>query len=106
MSIYRYKYVGKEFQTGNMAAIIIHCLTACGLCLLSASSCSRHLLDVYKRKAKASFPNFLFTDVANALSSRVPPDLVKITGVIGWHALRVLVRQIVIDHLGLKFEYN
>ena len=59
-------------------------------------------------KVKTSFLNFLFiTDiVANALSSRAPPDLVKITSMIGWRALHAPHKSTIIDHLGLKFKYN
>ena len=61
-----------------------------------------------KRTRRKAFLNFLFnTDVvANALSSRVPPDLAKITSVIGWRAPRAPSKSTIIDHLGLKFEYN
>ena len=61
-----------------------------------------------RRKAKASFLNFLFiTDVvANALSSRAPPDLAKITSVIGWRATRASTKSTITDHLGLKFKYS
>ena len=60
-----------------------------------------------KAKPKASFLNFSFANVvANALSSRAPPDLVKITSVVGWHVLHAPNKNTVIDHLGLKFKYN
>ena len=49
---------------------------------------------------------FITDVVANALISRAPPDLAKITSVIGWHAPRALSKSTIIDHLGLKFEYN
>ena len=57
-----------------------------------------------RRKTKASFLNFLFiTDVvANVLSSRAPPDLAKITSVIGWHASCAPSKSTIIDQL--KFE--
>ena len=41
----------------------------------------------------------MFTDaVVIALSSRAPPDVVKVTSVIGWHALHVLNKS--------NFEYS
>ena len=54
-----------------------------------------------RRKANASFLNSLFTTdiIADALSSRAPPDLAKITSVIGWHAPR---KSTIVDHLRLN----